>query len=132
MAKIYKVTGYVVDFRDEYDEDYIRLLIEQSSDLFTRHFHVESADVGEWYDEHPLNYYNSDISECEKYFTEECAHWDLYEEYYGDTIVSREWRCSNCGYATLRWSGFIENLRGEPYHKPNYKCCPNCMKKMEG
>ena len=132
MAKIYKVTGYVVDFRDEYDEDYIQLLIEQSSDLFTRHFHVDSADIGEWYDEHPLNYCNSDISECEKYFSEEYAHWDLYEEYYGDTIVSREWRCSNCGYATLRWSGMIENLRGEPYRKPHYKCCPNCMKKMEG
>ena len=130
MAKIYKVTGYVVDFRGEYDEDYIQLLIEQSSDLFIKHFQADSADIGEWHDEHPLNYRNSDVLECEKYFTS--AHWELHEECYGDAVISREWCCSNCGYATLRWPGMIENLRGEPYHKPNYKCCPNCMKKMEG
>lgn len=130
MAKIYKVTGYVVDFRGEYDEDYIQLLIEQSSDLFTKHFQVESTDVGEWYDEHPLNYRNSDVLECAKYFKK--ANWELHEECYGDTVISREWRCSNCGHAALRWSGMIENLRGEPYKKPYYKCCPNCMMKMEG
>ena len=70
-SKIYKVTGYVIDFRGEYDEDYVKLLIEESSDLFTKHFHVETADIGEWYDKHPLNYINSDISECEKYFSKE-------------------------------------------------------------
>ena len=131
MAKIYKISGYIIDVHDDFNENDIRWLLERY-DFSVEHFQVESVDIGEWYDEHPLNYCNSDISECEKYFTEECAHWDLYEEYYGDTIVSREWCCSNCGYATLRWSGMIENLRGEPYHKPNYKCCPNCMKMMEG
>ena len=130
MAKIYKISGYIIEIHDEYNEDSIEFLIEQYSDLFTKHFQVESVDIGEWYDEHPLNYRNSDISECEKYFTS--AHWELHEECYGDAVISREWCCSNCGHIALRWSGFIENLRGEPYHKPNYKCCPNCMKKMEG
>lgn len=71
MAKIYKISGYIVDVHDGYDEKYVKWLIEGFSDLSTKHFKVESADIGEWYDEHPLNYRNSDISECEKYFKKE-------------------------------------------------------------
>lgn len=32
------------------------------------HFHVETADIGEWEDDNPLNYSGCDLAECEKYF----------------------------------------------------------------
>ena len=63
MAKIYKISGYVVDVHDECEDWYVKWLIERYSDLTVKHFKVESVDIGEWYDEHPLNYNNSDISE---------------------------------------------------------------------
>ena len=70
-SKIYKISGYIVDINDEYGEDYIRWLLESYSDLTAKHLKIESANIGEWDDDHPLNYRNSDISECEKYFTKE-------------------------------------------------------------
>ena len=67
-SKIYKIQCYVVDIHGEYEENHVKFLIDQYSDLFAKHFKVESADIGEWHDEHPLNYINSPIEECEKYF----------------------------------------------------------------
>ena len=69
MAKIYKILGYIIDANDDYNESDLQWLLERY-DLSIKHFQVESADIGEWYDEIPLNYRNSDISECEKYFKE--------------------------------------------------------------
>ena len=69
-SKIYKISAYILDIHGEYGEDYVRWLLKESSDLIAKHIKIESADIGEWYDEHPLNYCNSDISECKKYFKE--------------------------------------------------------------
>ena len=127
-SKIYKVTGYVVDFRGEYDEDYIKLLIDQSSDLFTKHFQVKSADIGEWYDEHPLNYRNSDVSKCEKYFSnEETAHWEWYEH-------ANDWNlggyvCSNCHMKNDNLPSFSQG-KLDPYMFAGSKFCPCCGKRM--
>lgn len=68
MAKIYKISGYVIDVNDEWNENELRWLLE--NDVTIKHFKAEDADIGEWYDEHPLNYINSSIDECEKYFKE--------------------------------------------------------------
>lgn len=68
MAKIHKIQGYIVDIHDEYSKADIEWVIRQYTDLFTKHFKIESADVGKWYDEHPLNYINCKEEECEKYF----------------------------------------------------------------
>ena len=68
MAKIYKISGYVIDVNDEWNENELRWLLE--NDVTIKHFKAEDVDIGEWYDEHPLNYCNSPIEECEKYFKE--------------------------------------------------------------
>ena len=70
MAKIYKISGYVIDACDEYDENHVEWLIERYSDLSVHHLHIESADVGEWDDDHTLNRWGCPVSECEKYFKE--------------------------------------------------------------
>lgn len=67
MAKIYKISGYIVDANGDLNEDDIPWLLGRY-DYSIKHLKVESADIGEWYDEIPINYCNSDISECEKYF----------------------------------------------------------------
>jgi hypothetical protein len=130
MAKIYKISGYIIDVHDEYDEDYLRWLLANYAGLLEEHSQIECVDIGEWHDEHPLNHRNVDISEYEKYFTN--AHWELCDECFGETVISHEWRCSNCGHVALRWSELVANIRGESYEKPYYNYCPNCMMKMEG
>ena len=39
--------------------------------MLPRQLHVESADIGVWEDENPLNYHNCDLAECEKWFSKE-------------------------------------------------------------
>ena len=68
MAKIYKISGYVIDVNDEWNENELRWLLE--NDVIIKHFKAKDADIGEWYDENPLNYINCPIEECEKYFKE--------------------------------------------------------------
>ena len=68
MAKIYKISGYIIDINEEYGND-LQWMLERY-DVSIKHFQAKSADIGEWHDDHPLNYYNVDISECEKYFKE--------------------------------------------------------------
>lgn len=47
--------------RDSYNK-YYRL------DMFCQQLHIESADIGEWEDDNPLNYENCDLAYCTKYF----------------------------------------------------------------
>ena len=68
MAKIFKISGYLVDPIGDYPVDYLKRDIETSYDMIGQHVHVEEADIGEWDDESPLNYDNCDLAECEKYF----------------------------------------------------------------
>lgn len=70
MAKIYKISGYIVDVNNEWNENELRWMLE-NNDVTIKHFKANVADIGEWHDDHPLNYYKSDVSECEKYFKEE-------------------------------------------------------------
>lgn len=68
MAKIFKISGYLVDPVGDYQADYLRRDISAGYDMIGQHIHVEEASIGEWDDESPLNYDNCDLAECEKYF----------------------------------------------------------------
>ena len=73
MAKLFKIQAYIVDYNDEYKtgdrlEDCLIWCTQR--DLNLQHLKVDGADLGEWYDEHPLNYTNCPEAEFEKYFKE--------------------------------------------------------------
>ena len=72
MAKIFKISAYIVDYLDEFDDnqrvaDYLEY-ITQNDDIILKHPQIESADIGEWHDDHPLNWRCCPKEECEKYF----------------------------------------------------------------
>lgn len=69
MAKIFKISGYLVDADDLYRLSEIEAGISYVLDgMVHQHIHVEESDIGKWDDESPLNYDNCDLAECEKYF----------------------------------------------------------------
>ena len=70
MAKIHKISGYVVDVRDRFEKESLEIAFERM-DVYDQQLHVETADIGEWRDDHPLNYSNCDLCECEKWFAKE-------------------------------------------------------------
>lgn len=74
MAKLFKIQAYVVDFNDDFNEigsleDYLVWRTQKYIDF--RHLHITRTDLGEFYDEHPLNYIYCPESEFEKYFKED-------------------------------------------------------------
>lgn len=72
MAKLFKVSTYIVDYNDDFDkaniEEYLTYATERFFNL--NHIKVAEADLGEWYDECPLNYIDCPEAEFEKYFKE--------------------------------------------------------------
>lgn len=70
MAMICKYSGYRVDPDAAEVKDFDGL------NTFTHHLHTEYAPIDNWSDDHPLNFENPDLSECEKYFhsSEEYSH----------------------------------------------------------
>ncbi len=73
MAKVFKISAYIVDASDEFDtneglEDC--LIYCTQNDISLRHLKIESNDIGEWDDDNPLNYLNCPTAEFEKYFKE--------------------------------------------------------------
>ena len=70
MAKVYKIQGYFVDINDEFDLDSFNGILDRY-DMGMKHVKVEEADIGEWYDDHPLNCFNCSVSKYEKYFNGE-------------------------------------------------------------
>lgn len=73
MAKLFKISAYIVDMNDEFStEDRIEdcLIYCTQNDLDLRHIKVDSADIGKWEDNHPLNYIDCPKAEFEKYFKE--------------------------------------------------------------
>jgi hypothetical protein len=71
MAKLFKIQAYIVDYNGDFDaenlEDYIMWRLD---DVSVDHIHLTSADIGEWHDDHPLNYLDCPEAEYEKYFKE--------------------------------------------------------------
>ena len=73
MAKVFKISAYVVDMNGEFTtDDRLEdcLIYCTQNDLNLRHTNIQSADIGEWDDDHPLNYRSCSIEEFEKYFKE--------------------------------------------------------------
>ena len=73
MAKLFKISAYIVDMDDEFStEDRVEdcLIYCTQNDLELRHIKIDSADIGEWEDDHPLNYIDCPKAEFEKYFKE--------------------------------------------------------------
>lgn len=72
MAKLFKLSVYLTDYNDTFDkqnlEDY--LMWRLRDDLMVDHVHLEEANIGEWHDDHPLNYFDCPEAEYEKYFKE--------------------------------------------------------------
>lgn len=73
MAKLFKIQTYYVDCNDRFaDRTHLARYLENSANEgFVNHTHIEEADLGEWHDEHPLNYVYCPESEFEKYFKED-------------------------------------------------------------
>lgn len=71
MAKLFKLTAYIVDYNEEFDEHDLADTLEYGPyDIHLRHMKVDGADIGEWHDDHPLNYIDCPKAEFEKYFKE--------------------------------------------------------------
>lgn len=71
IAKIFKVSGYLVDPNGQYTADNVKDSIDINvcdTGMFPQHLHVEEKNVGKWKDELPINKQNCDLYECEKYF----------------------------------------------------------------
>lgn len=69
MAKIFKVSGYLVDVNGDSNVDEVIAEVSSGLDgMINQHIHVEGTDIEEWDDESPLNYDNCDLADCEKYF----------------------------------------------------------------
>ena len=73
MAKVFKISAYIVDTADEFrTNDRLEdcLVCCTQNDLNLEHLKVDCADIGEWDDDHPLNYVHCGVEEFEKYFKE--------------------------------------------------------------
>ena len=72
MAKIIKLTGYLIATDDDMDEREIAIaakeILSSKFDCIGKPFTTESADIGIWSDEHKLNYIDCPVSVCEQYF----------------------------------------------------------------
>jgi hypothetical protein len=71
MAQIHKISGYLVDPNGEYTDYDLYVLMEDCVDAHFQQLHIETADIGGWDDNNPLNYRNCDLSECEKWFAKD-------------------------------------------------------------
>lgn len=77
MAKIYKVSGYIIspdaDDLTEPTDEIIKDLYKASRKIGTyqswwENLSVQSADIPDWSEIHPLNFINCSVEDCEAYF----------------------------------------------------------------
>ena len=67
MAKIHRISGYVVDIEGGWTK-YKFVTVLKNLCFLPRHIHFETVDIGEWEKKNPLNHRNCDLAECEKWF----------------------------------------------------------------
>ena len=72
MAKLHKVQFYLLDYNDDFKgaQDLASYLESNIRYGLIEYVDVSTKDIGEFYDEHPLNYTNCPEAEFEKYFKE--------------------------------------------------------------
>lgn len=68
MAKIHRISGYLIDVDDSCDATDIKMAVTEQLDLRDQQLHIESADIDDWSDENPLNHTNCDLACCSQYF----------------------------------------------------------------
>lgn len=79
MAKIFKVSGYLVDVEGDIDASEVVAEISFGLDgMINQHIHVEEADIGRWSDENPLNYGNCDLADMSKHPPDRKASTDFH------------------------------------------------------
>lgn len=134
MAKVFKISAYVVDYTGKFGDnqkvaDYLEY-ITQNDDIILSFPKIESADIGKWDDDHPLNYCSCPKSEYEKYFKERIVLKGVFSvknsiPHDRFTDVSFIPVCDNCNYALSELSGKV----GDTYVEPHV--CPKCNKIIE-
>lgn len=77
MAKIFRISGYLIDINDDCDEDKIKAAITNKLDLQSQQLHIDCADITNWKDDNPLNYGNCDLSYCTQYFKNEKINFEF-------------------------------------------------------
>lgn len=78
MANIFKLSGYIVDPENRTSVEGITNRIgHYDPNVFSRHLHIESGNIGDWSDELPINDVNCDLAECEKYFSSMSVDEDI-------------------------------------------------------
>ena len=65
--KMYKVELYILDFEDSGAQDYVAT-IAQELNTITKVGEIKTADIGEFNDDHELNFIKTDIETFRKYF----------------------------------------------------------------
>ena len=68
MAKIHRISGYLIDVDGSCDGNDIKIAITEQMNMHDRQLHIESADIDDWSDENPLNKENCDLAYCARYF----------------------------------------------------------------
>lgn len=73
MAKIFKISGYLVDPVGNHTLEDVKDFINDSlyavlMNIVTRHLHLQERDIGKWDENLPISQKNCDLYECEKYF----------------------------------------------------------------
>ena len=69
MAKIFKISGYLVDVDDNYTlENMDSLIFNGWGGLEPRHERAEVQEIKDWRKNHPLLNDKCDLADCEKYF----------------------------------------------------------------
>lgn len=64
--KVYKYTAYYFDFED-FGKSIFNNILDKSN-ICARIFYEGEAEIGDWSDDHELNYFKSDQLTFDKYF----------------------------------------------------------------
>lgn len=99
----------MIDPNGDWSEDDITTEIE-NLDLIHHHIKCDVADIGEFYDEHPLNYNNCSLAECEKYFNSNVCNNNI------PPAVKSEALCKTC-IVNTKCDNYESCSDGCPFYK---------------
>ena len=65
--KVYKVELSILDFEEIGEED-IKIMLENTKYLYPKVISIDSREIGEWSDDHPLNHSSTQLHELKRIF----------------------------------------------------------------
>ncbi len=65
--KVYKVELSIIDFEEIGEED-IKIMLENTKYLHPKVISIDSREIGEWSDDHPLNHSSTQLNELKRIF----------------------------------------------------------------